>query len=166
MKRQRLDLVNAADQGPVFIRPRSAKRPIDKSIVFVNKTGISGSQVQTTLSTTTFPCTIVGLRWEISAVQSGGTGVATFLWAVVVIRDGDSADTLVFSDAGSVYEPEQNVLTWGTSLINNNTNNIQWKGDTKTMRKMMGGDQLAFICIGEATNTMDIHGIIQFFCKA
>ena len=47
----------------------AAKRPIDKNLKYVKKTGVAATQVSTTLFTATFPCTVVGLRWSISCYQ-------------------------------------------------------------------------------------------------
>lgn len=145
------------------------KRPIDKQLVVIKKDGLAGSQVSTVLSTATFPCTITGLRWGLDATQdAGASGTAELHWAIVVVRDGNSASTLTTSDAGSLYQPEQDVLAFGTSVCHNSFDyQIQrWEGSTKTMRKMMGGDQLVFVAIGQATQTHALRGVVQFFCKS
>lgn len=144
----------------------SSKRPIDKALIAVNKNGLAGTQQSTVLSTTTFPCTITGLRWDITALQDAGTGVCSGMWAIVVVRDGLSANTISFTDAGTVYEPEQDVLAFGTWAVDNNTDTQRISGTTKSMRKLMGGDQLVLIAKGVATNTTTIFGAVQFFCKS
>ena len=70
------------------------------------------------------------------------------------------------SDAADFYAPEQNVLAFGHGSMDNNVDTQQFEGNTKTMRKFMGGDQLLFIVLGAATNTTNVQGIIQFFCKS
>ncbi len=72
---------------------------------------------------------------------------------------------MAISDAAAFYEPEQNCLVYGTSFIDNNTAHTHAAGSTKTMRKMMGGDELIFIAKGTATNTSAMISVIQFFCK-
>ncbi len=144
---------------------RTGRRPVDKLIIVVNKDTIAGSQVQTILTTATFPCTVVGLRWQITAAQDGGTTACIGEWAIIILRDGQTAGTLVLSDQGTMFQPEQDVLTWGMWNIDNNTQTKMMEGDTKTMRKLLGGDRLVFIAIGVATQTTKIQGIIQFFCK-
>ncbi len=150
-------------QGQVIARVR---RPIDKEIVVVFKTGLVGTQAVTTLKTTTFPCTITGLRWDIEAAQIAGTAVSKIAWAIVLVPEGDAINTLVISDAGSLYSPEQNVMAFGMGLPQTTSNGSRFQGSTKTMRKMRGGDLLQFVAVSEATNSLDVFGAIQFFCKS
>lgn len=164
MKRQRVFEVGPGE-GPAFARPR-VKRPIDKSLVSVLKQTVGTSQVQTILKTATFPCTIVGLRWEITQFQDAGTAEAALYWAIVINRDGNTVGVISSSDAGNFYTPEQDVLTFGVVSVDNHTDTNHISGSTKTMRKMMGGDELVFICQNVATNTSTVRGIIQFFCKS
>ena len=145
---------------------RSAKRPIDKNLKYIKKTGVNATQVSTTLFTATFPCTVVGLRWSMDAYQDAGTGAANILWAVVIVRDGNSANNMGASDAADFYTPEQDVLAFGHGSMDNNVDTQHWEGTTKTMRKFMGGDVLQFITLGANTNTSNVQGIIQFFCKS
>ncbi len=144
---------------------RRPKRPIDKSLVAITKDNVGATDVTTTLFTTTFPCTIVGLRWDMAFVQAGGTGSAVVHWCICVNRDGVTVPTLAVSDAAAFFEPEQNCLVYGVSFIDNNTVTEHATGSTKTMRKMMGGDTLVFIMKGTATETSSCRGVIQFFCK-
>ncbi len=144
--------------------PRT-KRPINKSLISVAQATVDGTQVVTTLLTVTFPCTITGVRWDLSFVQDAGTGNASFLWAVIINREGLTIDTMSFGNASSFYNPETNCLVFGSGIIDNNLDAIAHRGHTKTMRKMQGGDVLAFIMIGTATNTSKCQGVIQFFCK-
>ena len=151
-----------------FVRHTGHKRPVDKLLIVLKKQSVDATQVSTILTTVTFPCTIVGLRWDISASTSAGTGPGEIEWAIVKVTDGDSANTLSFTDGATLYAPEQAVMTWGVGNMppfDKSANPINWRGDTKTMRKMMGGDQLIFIVRGEATNVADIRGAVQFFCK-
>ncbi len=144
------------------------KRPVDKNLIIVSQTSLDSTQQATVLATVTFPCTIVGLRWDISSATSAGTGIASIAWAIVKVSQGDTVNTLATGDGSTLYAPEQNVMTWGVGLnIPEDTigHGLVWIGDTKTMRKMMGGDTLQFIARGEATNLQEIRGCIQFFCK-
>jgi len=141
------------------------KRPIDKKLIAIDKNALSDTQATTDLLQATFPCTITGLRWELSAAQDAGTGVAKLDWVMVIVRDGQTVDTIASSDGASVYNPEQDVLVFGSGIVINNTNSIQMSGSTKTMRKLMGGDKITWVARGVATNTLFVTGIIQFFCK-
>ncbi len=142
-----------------------SKRPINKSLIAISKDAVDGTDVTTVLFTTTFPCTIVGLRWDIAFAQDGGSAEARYHWAIVVVRDGVTVDTLTISDAGAFFAPEENCLVFGAGTIDNNNICQIRNGSTKTMRKMQGGDTLVFICKGAATNTVGVRGVVQFFCK-
>lgn len=142
-----------------------ARRPIAKELIAVNKDGVAGSQVATTLKTATFPCTVVGLRWDLTLYQDAGTGTASGRWAIILIDDGDSANTLGVTDAGTFYQPENHVMAYGFFSIDNNTRPLSIMGSTKTMRKMQDGDILQFVIVGVATNTVALRGCVQYFCK-
>ncbi len=147
---------------------RAAHRPIDKEIISIGKAAMAGSQVSTTLITATFPCTITGLRWDLTFIADGGTGDAGYIWAIVKVTEGDSANTLSGGDGATLYAPEQNVLVWGKGS-NPGADTIgapvHYNGTTKIMRKLLGGDQLLWIGVGEATNTTEVSGAVQFFCR-
>ena len=97
--------------------------------------------------------------------QDADTGLAECRWAIVVARDGNSPNTLVSTDGGTLYKPEQDVLAFGTLFVDNNLEVVQVSGNTKTMRKMLIGDTLNFIMLGIATKTTGVRGVVQFFCK-
>ncbi len=143
-------------------------RPIDKELKFVNQTSTT-TVVQSTLKTTTFPGTVVGLRWSFSA-QTITTGDDIVNWLIVVIPDGEAANTPAISDGADFYTPEQNVLAFGSAHILGNAEtggnmNVQFEGTTKTMRKLKQGDVLAFITLGIVVTGSAIDGVIQFFFK-
>ncbi len=147
-----------------------AVRPIDKEIKVVNKS-ITASQQATTLKTTTFPCTVVGLRWNISASTILTSSTSLLYWAIIVVRDGLAASTISTSDAADFYTPEQNVLAYGISAFPDADAGAgsviqNWSGSSKTMRKLKGGDLLQFIVIGTAASQGGCDGVIQFFCKS
>ncbi len=141
------------------------RRPIDKELKFISKSGLTSTQTGSVLKTTTFPCTVLGIRWDLSVTQDGGTGDASGAWAIIVVHDGDAANSISFTDGADFYTPEQDVLAFGAWNINSNYTNRGFQGATKTMRKLQQGDQLQWICLGVVTNTSAIRGIIQFFCK-
>ena len=145
----------------------SQKRPIDKNLKVITKTGVDATQVATTLITATFPCTVTGIRQSLSFSRTAGAATCFYHWAIVLVRDGNSANALAVSDAATLYEPEQNVLAFGNgSLVAAGPDAADITGSTKTMRKLMGSDVLVFVAKGVATNTVDIQGVIQFFCKS
>lgn len=145
-----------------------AKRSIDKVMISVSHGGIDGTQVQTQLISATFPCTVTGIRWNLAFTQSAGTGQSEATWAIVLVKEGQTADAMVRTNGVQFYNPEQNCLVFGTELIHNGlTHGITKKaeGTTKTMRKLMIGDDILFIFRGTTTDTAGVEGVIQFFCK-
>ncbi len=151
--------------GAFIPQQRQARRPIDKNLVAISKGGVDATDNTTVLITATFPCTIVGMRWDFTTFQAAGTGTAVAHWAIVLQKDGATLGTLAISDAAAFYEPEQECLSFGVSCIDNNVESVRFNGSTKTMRKLMGGDRLVFIVKGTATDTTSLRGVIQFFCK-
>ena len=150
-----------------FGRTTSRKRPVDKVLVNIVKGAMDGTQVSTTLLTATFPCTIVGLRWDLSFITDAGAAPGQYAGCIVIIRDGITASALALGDGSTLYAPEQDVMSY-FSGVNQQTDigsGAHYNGSTKTMRKLMGGDKLIFIAKGQATNTTTIAGTIQFFCK-
>lgn len=149
---------------------RRAKRPIDKKLtnVVVNNL-VAAKQDVTLYDSATFPGTITGLRWSLSAVRSGGTDATygAFKWAIVVVPAGTTISTISMTGAGSMYDPEQMVLAFGcgTSWDNEGVNPIMFEGSTKSMRKLKAGDKLVFTAFGTATERHDISGTVQFFYK-
>lgn len=142
--------------------PPRARRPMDKLIKAASLTASSAAQTATVLATATYPGTIVGLRWN--GKMAFHTNAGTVPWAIVVVREGASADTLSVADGAAVYQPEQNVLAAGVEYVLNG-DPVKFEGDTKAMRKLQGGDQLQFICFADAVDVAYVRAQIQFFVK-
>ncbi len=145
------------------------QRPIDKELIVVNQTPTT-TVTATTLKTTTFPGTVVGLRWAMSAVNILTTASVLISWAIVVVQDGEAANTPSQSNGSDFYTPEQHVLAFGSMRLadldgaaGNITHN--WEGTTKTMRKLKQGDLLQFITIAGSASACNLDGIVQFFFK-
>ncbi len=150
------------------LAPRGARRPIDKDLIVVKQTTTT-SVSTTAMKTTTFPCTVVGIRWT-GVVKSLVASTQTISWAIVITRDGDSVNTPSQSNGASFYTPEQDVLMFGvTTLVSNATATaqvFQFEGSTKTMRKLKAGDVLNFISLNSDANGSELDAIVQFFCKS
>lgn len=143
-------------------------RPIDKSIINVNQTTTSAGQTATTLKTTTFPCTVVGIRWHLTFNENAGSDNVT-RWAIVVVRDGLAASTLASGTGSDLYTPEQDVLAWGVQVMTTAAGGVTGasiEGSTKTMRKLQAGDLLQLIAINSVANGCILDGAVQFFCKS
>jgi len=147
-----------------------AARPIDKELKVVNQAATT-TVVSTTLKTTTFPGTVVGLRWSMGASNANAGGSPYTAWAIIVIPDGEAANTPALSDGADFYTPEQNVLAFGAFYLQDADSStgpaaINWEGSTKTMRKLKSGDVLAFITLSDtAATSVTVDGVIQFFFK-
>ncbi len=147
---------------------QGSRRPTDKELIYVNQT-VTTSNVATTLKTTTFPCTVVGLRWNM-AIRVATTGNTFVNWIIVVVKDGNSANTISQSNGADMYTPEQNVMAFGTIALQGSAQEsaeaFQFQGQTKTMRKLKQGDLLQFISLGDVVSGALIQGVVQFFCKS
>ncbi len=148
---------------------RSAARPIDKELIVVAQTATT-SVVTTTLKTTTFPGTVVGLRWDFNTVIAVSTGDSVVSWLIVVVPDGESANTPSQSNGADLYTPEQNVLAFGVLVVRDSDvgqgpGAFHTEGTTKTMRKLKQGDLLQFITLCSGVNGATVQGAVQFFFK-
>jgi len=145
-----------------------AKRPIDKELIVCSQTTTT-SVVSTTLKTTTFPCTVVGLRWSL-AFSSVVASESVISWLIIVVKDGNSANTPSQSNGADMYTPEQNVLAFGVVVVGSTgaaTDQIQHiEGTTKTMRKLKQGDVLQLITLNSDVSGATLQGVVQFFCKS
>jgi len=152
------------DKRQRVVTTNRAKRPIDKVITVVDEDYVAAT-LQNLIHTQTYPGTMTGLRWNFSLAQTTGTAFARFIWAIVYLRDGDTLDDLTFTTGAVLYKPEQNCLVWGFEIISNNSETKHIEGTTKTMRKMMVGDQIIFLGLGTAGNNMSLNGAVQLFIK-
>ncbi len=145
-------------------------RPIDKELKVVNQTATT-TVTATTLKTTTFPGTGVGLRWSVGTQNSNTASDVVLGWAIVVIPDGEAANTPALSDGADFYTPEQNVLAFGMLRLKDydagggGPIGENFEGTTKTMRKLKSGDVLAFITLSSVAAAVQVDGVVQFFFK-
>lgn len=151
--------------APFIFRTTGSRRPVDKNLVSINHLAVDATQQNTTLVTVTFPCTIVGIRWDISVIQQAGNGHSDYGWCINVLRDGGTQKVMSLTSGSTFFAPESDCLAFGSGTIDDNNQGNVYNGATKTMRKMMGGDKLIFSSKGIATNTSTLVGVIQFFCK-
>ncbi len=148
----------------------STRRPIDKEMKVIALTADTAVK-ETVLKTTTFPCTVMGLRWTIGFHGIAAGTDKTVAWLVVVIPDGEGANTPALSDGADLYTPEQNVLAFGVLKLADTAQDqgpivANIEGSTKTMRKLKSGDKLSFIALADTANSVEVHGAVQFFCKS
>ncbi len=153
----------------VGVIQRSAKRPIDKELKAV-QLAVTNAVASSTLKTTTFPGTVVSLRWSVRYVGTLATSNTQCYWAIVVVPDGEAVNTPGVSDGADFYTPEQNVIAFGILAgtdadVGQGPSITISEGSTKAMRKLKQGDVLSFICFSNTANSGDIRGVVQFFFK-
>ena len=146
---------------------RRTVRPIDKCLISVDH-DITTTTVVTFINVATFPCTITGIRWDLSAWNKLST-TSVGAWALVYVPQTEIVANFDLSDGGPFYTPEQNVLAFGVmNFVSISTagdgHSKDFSGSTKTMRKLKVGDHIDFITRGAQVNNIDMHGIIQCFC--
>lgn len=127
----------------------------------------TASQVNTVLTTATFPCTITGLRW-VNSWASAHNARDQIAWAIVLLKENESLGNLALGNGSTLYTPEQNVLAFGVDYIGAQTASAGFgdvEGSTKTMRKLMGGDRLVFVA-KSIVGQVDFQACVQFFCKS
>jgi len=158
------------------------KRPIDKRIVIINQNMTAATQTQIGLYPTggagaTFPGTITGLRWKIMINSTSTTVIPNVTWAIIKLRDGNTPTALSLTSGASAYNPEQDVMCNGWMTVdsdnvgaNNYSVHTPDMGHTKTMRKLMAGDNLTFIAATNFTpaagTVLNISGFVEFFFKS
>ena len=152
----------------------AAKRPIDKALININLNDVSATQQTTVLLAPAAACTVLGIRWSMFIEGDAGSvgSPHEFRWAIIQLPDGRTAEELDSTNAGSLYEPEQQVLAFGigVSRVSSTSSVSQFVptivGKTKSMRKLRVGDRVVFIVKGIATETIRVRGIVQLFCKS
>lgn len=142
-------------------------------MINVVKGDLSDTQVSTDLISATYPGTVVGLRWQgLIAASSSSTAAQFVYWAIVLVKDGGSAGTMAYSDAGAFYQPEQDCIAYGQVYVpapsSSDQQVVPIEGHTKSMRKLQAGDKLQFILLATAKGTLGAHcgAVVQFFYKS
>lgn len=162
MKRKR-----SAGTGTRVVQTR-VRRPIDKQLKNV-AASVSTTQAATTLYTTTYPGTLVGLRWEFSAAAAAAV-TARLSWAIIITRDGIPASTISESNGSDFYTPEANVLAFsGDYFVGTGIGTpfgTHYSGSTKAMRKLQAGDVLQCIYLSDTVGGVVFAGTVQFFIKS
>lgn len=158
--------ISRYNPGPVV---RSAKRAIDKQIININHV-VTNAAVSTTLYTATYPCTITGIRWSLCYGQALDDNLSAGTWFIVIVRDGYSSNTPSLTSGSSLYQPETDVLSFGSFCAFKDTSgsgaSVLYDGNTKTMRKIQAGDQMFLVSLGTDVNQGTLFGAIQFFLKS
>ena len=128
-----------------YSRRYSSKYSWTKELRSISQTGTG--QVGTLLYEALVPSLVKNIR-----VDNVGTNVVAHL--VVVVKSGESLNSINFTDGSPFYEPESNVMLW---TLSSGTDPYQ----TKTARKLNPGDKLYYVTFvsGEATR----QALCQFY---
>lgn len=151
---------------------RGTVRPIDKTIWVLDIDTQAINPVARTLGPViNVPCTATGLRWSfnITSLDLVGTEPNTISWAIVLVREGGAVGNIAIAGSQSMYDPEQNVLAFGTSDISGlgtpGMGREHVEGTTKTMRKLRAGDNLHFTIRSDPLKPVKVFGSFQMFCR-
>lgn len=145
---------------------RRSRRPIDKKLTNVVLANVQAVQQAVDLyGAATFPGTITGLRWSLCFTAGTLTGFGQIRWAIIVLPQNTTASTINVGSGGSLYDPEQMVLAFGTYGSSSTGDTWVVEGQTKSMRKLKAGDKLQFIAFGTASQPITVSGTVQFFYK-
>ena len=150
------------------VSPR-AKRPIDKQVISINQS-VTAAQASTLLWTVGTPGTVVGIRWSLTWVQNDDA-LSSMSWVIVVVRDGQTASTLVLTDGSSLYQPEQDVLVFGSAAAPATSStggplSRFFEGQSGGTRTLRDGDELRLVSLGGAGSDGFLVGAVQFFIKS
>lgn len=155
------------------------KRPIDKSIVSLDYSIVSGAGTSFALypvggTAVVYPGTIVGIKWSFRYGHSATADTPTAItWVIIRQRQGVAPSPISSANASSLYNPEQDVICCGQGIVQNaglTYNPNQDAGSTKAMRKLAVGDALVFgarcdVIGGGAARNGLVNGYVQFFTK-
>jgi len=142
-------------------------RKINKELIYIDHPITNTTQVASVLINITYPCTLVGLRWDL-LYSCSSTSDVVVTWCIVKVPDTTSASTMSQTDETSFYRPENDVLTFGITGATSNDGNRgpgleHVTGSIKTKRKMQVNDDLTFLTKAANTSVSTLRGIIQFF---
>ena len=140
------------------------KRPIDKALININIDAQGTTQASVQLRNASLAETLVRLVGNISlAGGAGNQAIASLL--IIMQRDGAGISSIVQTNAGSMYQPEQDVL-WHKMLVGIfNDEIVQLDIDVKGMRKLKPGDKIMFILDCNIADGFDITGSLTQFYK-
>ena len=150
-----------------FKRRATAKRPIDKAITTIDRV-ITNTTTSGDLLQIVNAGTVTGLRWTWTFRSVTQATAPQILWAIVYVRDGEIASSLDLSNLASMYDPEQNVLAFGSMLLEPNSSTsaptvVHVEGTSKAMRKMIDRDRLQLVSVSDALNATQMFGVVQYF---
>jgi hypothetical protein len=92
-------------------------------------------------------------------------------WAIVHLREGETANLISLTDGSTPYVPEQDVMAFGVLSATDRGSSAgpavaRSEGTSTAQRKLKIGDSIVFIAKGHSNqNSSDIFSTIQIFYK-
>ena len=109
--------------------------------------GASIGQATTLLYDALVPSVVKNIRVDFSTTTS-------IFYLVVLVKSGESVNTINFTDGNTFYEPESNVMYWSVGASDN-------PYGTKTVRKLNPGDKLYLVSY--STASLARQCVLQFY---
>lgn len=125
----------------------------------------TNSQSSTTLlSSLTFPCTLAQLGWDFS-LQNTGASFISMLWFIVYVQEGNSASTINLTSGNTAYQPEQNVLAYGSyGAVSSSSGSATVKEDKGMVYpnlRLNTGDRILLVSLGDSASTVSTVGCVS-----
>jgi len=154
--------------GSIVVQAKT-KRPLDKNLICVAH-DFSVAQRNTVLITATFPGTITGLRWSLTA-SNLSTNSTQIAWAITRYKQGIAVSNLALADGASFFGQESEVIAFGHCFLASTTLGGEYErafeGETRSMRKLQGGDRIVLQAMSTSPITaQNLSGVVQFFNKS
>lgn len=150
-----------------FNEPKRRRRATTKRIVTVAG-AITSTQSQTNLFQVTYPCKITGLRWNLT-ISNIDDFRQIAAWLIIVLREGDTVNSISLSEGSQLYQPQENVIAYGLTFVDQRSrsnHSTKWKDSTKATRQLQSGDTLFMINVSDRAEELDLIGAIQFFVES
>ena len=130
------------------------KRPIEKFNTNGILTQVGPTKQTVDLFTANMAQTLVGLKINGNIyVDPNEYGAVV----IAVVREGNSANEISFTNGQSQYEPEQDVL-WSFLLGGiTDQNSVNIDDDSKAMRKLNNGDKIVLIVDGSTSDSTNCY---------
>jgi hypothetical protein len=144
----------------------------DRRLITISLTLATGTQSDTTLLTTTFPCVLTGFAWKLlSNFNTTIAFEATALMALRIVRQGNAVTTLNKTTNNSTFvSPEADVCLYDILGYGCNTGStllmMRSTQKSNSAYKMNIGDTLVYSAICESpfdSNPMDVDGVLEFW---
>ncbi len=147
----------------VFPPTVDTKDLVVKSIVQVT----NSTQTDTSLLSADHPLAVVAIDYGVHVFSGSATG-GHCLWAVTYNPDSRTPNTLDFSNGGTTYSPEQNLLEYGITYLDDRDlggdNHVtHWQGTTRMEPplELKVGDQIYLSHVALSSADMQMRAVYR-----